>query len=154
MSAVENTNTSAHGIFSGFATLPQFLAARCSSNCAHPEVFLISQSSTPRLQAAHSLLVLLQGSQGCFHHPTATSLKGPGACDKHPPTHAGSSSGGVILPHFCQFSIFSIFCQPVTAVYISKAKLKAETVFISRCLVQTKGFISSCIPPKNQTCAW
>lgn len=39
-SAVESMNTSAHQISFGFAALPQFLAGRCSSNCAHLKVFL------------------------------------------------------------------------------------------------------------------
>jgi len=106
VSAVGCTNTSAHQISFGFAALPQFLAGRCSSNCAHLKVFFISQSSTSRLQAAHSLLVPLQESRDCFPHPTATNFRGPGVCDEHPPTHSwylqqwGNSASFLLILNF------------------------------------------------------
>lgn len=101
MSDVKSINTSAYQISLGFAALPQYLAGRCSSNCAHLKVF----SSNSQAQLACRLPT---PSSCCCRKAGTASPPAPspasGAQDSVmsilPPT-AGSSSGVVTLPHFC-----------------------------------------------------
>lgn len=98
---------------------------------------------------------------GCPPHPHAAAEK-PGLlpsshCHQSQdsvmsslPDTDGSSSGGVTVSFLLisfSFFFFFVFCQLVIADYTFNA-------FISRCLVQTKVFSSSCIPSNSQRCVW